>query len=47
MRGESGEVVADFQPDGQPDALRTYKHLEKLAAPESTCKLLKIQSTSN
>ena len=31
-----------FQPDVQPDALRTYKHLPKLAAPRSTCKLLEM-----
>ena len=29
-----------FQPDGQPDAGRTYKDLRKLAARASTCKLL-------
>jgi len=29
-----------LQPDGQPDARRSYKHLRKLAAPASTCKLL-------
>ena len=28
------------QPEDQPDAERTYKHLAELAAPVSTCKLL-------
>ena len=36
LRGET----ARSQPDGQPDAGRTYKHLWKLAAPVSACKLL-------
>jgi hypothetical protein len=44
------EAVIEFkdglQPDGQPDAERTYKHLRKLAAPVSTCKLLLNQGTA-
>ena len=38
-----GAESVGFQPDGQLDAERTYKHLRKLAAPVSTCKLLKNQ----
>jgi hypothetical protein len=35
----SAEAVG-CQPEAQPDAERTYKHLAESAAPVSTCKLL-------